>query len=101
MATMAWEFRSPERGPEGSRIMIYRRFTRSLLSASLLTCAALSSPAAAQQIDRIIVFGDSYADTGNFFRLAGIPPLTTQIYTTGRFSGGSNYVDTLSNIMQV
>ncbi len=81
--------------------MIYRRFTRSLLSASLLTCAALSSPAAAQQIDRIIVFGDSYADTGNFFRLVGTNPLVTQIYTTGRFTGGSNYVDTLTNTLQL
>ena len=81
--------------------MIYRRFTRSLLSASLLTCAALSTPAAAQQIDRIIVFGDSYADTGNALRLAGVNPVTTQIYTTGRFTGGSNYVDTLSSLLQI
>jgi uncharacterized protein YhjY with autotransporter beta-barrel domain/phospholipase/lecithinase/hemolysin len=58
-------------------------------------------PAEAQQIDRIIVFGDSYADIGNALRLAGINPITTQVYTTGRFSGGSNYVDTLSNILQV
>src|SRR5207302_3465338 len=55
----------------------------------------------AQQIDRIIVFGDSYADIGNALRLAGIDPITTQVYTTGRFSGGSNYIDTLSSILQV
>lgn len=78
-----------------------RRFSRSLLSASLLTCAALSTSAAAQQIDRIIVFGDSYADTGNALRLGGVNPITTQIYTTGRFTGGSNYVDTLSNSLQI
>lgn len=78
-----------------------RRTTRALLSATLLSFAAMSAPAAAQQIDRIIVFGDSYADTGNFFRIAGINPLTTQIYTTGRFTGGSNYIDTLTNTLQV
>ena len=78
-----------------------RRFSRALACASLLSIAALPSAAAAQQIKRIIVFGDSYADTGNALRLAGINPITTQIYTTGRFSGGSNYVDTLSNILQV
>src|SRR5690348_10644164 len=78
-----------------------RRLKRGLACASLLWVTGLSSPAAAQQIDRIIVFGDSYADTGNALRLAGINPVSTQVYTTGRFSGGSNYVDTLSNILQV
>lgn len=78
-----------------------RRTMRTLLSATLLSFAAASAPAAAQQIDRIIVFGDSYADTGNALRLAGVSPLTTQIYTTGRFTGGSNYVDTLTSTLQV
>ena len=78
-----------------------RRFSRTLACASLLPLAALASPAAAQHIDRIIVFGDSYADTGNALRLAGVSPISTQIYTTGRFSGGSNYVDTLSDLLQV
>lgn len=78
--------------------------TRSLLRAlacASLSIAAIPSAATAQQIKRIIVFGDSYADIGNALRLAGINPVTTQVYTTGRFSGGSNYVDTLSNILQV
>lgn len=78
-----------------------RRFFRALACASVVAIAAGASPAAAQQIDRIVVFGDSYADTGNALRLAGIDPASTQVYTTGRFSGGSNYVDTLSNILQV
>jgi uncharacterized protein YhjY with autotransporter beta-barrel domain/phospholipase/lecithinase/hemolysin len=81
--------------------MLPKRFRRAFACASLITIAAGSTPAAAQQIDRIVVFGDSYADTGNALRLAGINPATTQIYTTGRFSGGTNYVDTLSNILQV
>ncbi len=81
--------------------MLKSSLRRALACASLITMAAVSTPAAAQQIDRIVVFGDSYADTGNALRLAGIDPLTTQVYTTGRFSGGTNYVDTLSNILQV
>lgn len=82
--------------------MTVRRVFRALACASLISIAALSPvPASAQQIDRIIVFGDSYADIGNALRLLGIDPVSTQVYTTGRFSGGSNYVDTLSDILQV
>jgi outer membrane lipase/esterase len=82
-------------------IMKSHRVSRVLARASLLALASVSFPAAAQHIDRIVVFGDSYADTGNALRLAGINPISTQVYTTGRFSGGSNYVDTLSDILQV
>jgi outer membrane lipase/esterase len=78
-----------------------RLISRALACASLLPLAATATSAAAQQIDRIVVLGDSYADTGNALRLAGVNPISTQIYTTGRFSGGSNYVDTLSSILQV
>src|SRR3954452_10939377 len=78
-----------------------RRVSRTLACASALSIAAGATPAAAQHIDRIVVFGDSYADTGNALRLAGINPLSTQIYTTGRFSGGTNYVDTLSTLLNV
>lgn len=81
--------------------MKFRHVSRTLACASLLSIAALPGAASAQRISRIIVFGDSYADTGNALRLAGIDPASTQVYTTGRFSGGSNYVDTLSNILQV
>jgi len=79
--------------------MSIRRLTAaSLLAASALTFAA---PAQAQRVDRIVTFGDSYADDGNFFQILGINPVTTQIYTTGRFSGGTNYIDTLSGILGV
>ena len=52
---------------------------RALACASLITIAAVATPASAQQIDRIVVFGNSYADTGN--ALSGSPastPLPTQ-----------------------
>ena len=73
-----------------------RLLTASLLAASALTFAA---PASAQRIDNIVAFGDSYADDGNAFQLAGINPVSTQIYTTGRFSGGTNYIDTLADLL--
>jgi uncharacterized protein YhjY with autotransporter beta-barrel domain/phospholipase/lecithinase/hemolysin len=82
-------------------LMNRRSLSRALTCASLVSLAAVPTPAAAQEISRIIVLGDSYADIGNALRLAGISPASTQIYTTGRFSGGTNYVDTLSQLLQV
>ncbi|MDP1908285.1 MAG: SGNH/GDSL hydrolase family protein, partial [Hyphomicrobium sp.] len=79
-------------------------FTRSRLALAAATAlTAFATPANAQQIDRIVAFGDSYADDDNFFALAGINPLTgtSGVYTTGRFSGGSNYIDTLGEILHV
>jgi outer membrane lipase/esterase len=73
-----------------------RLLTASLLGASALTFAM---PAQAQRVDNIVVFGDSYADDGNAFELAGINPVTTLVYTTGRFSGGTNYIDTLADLL--
>lgn len=78
-----------------------RRILRALGSVSLMSLAALASPAAAQQIQRIVAFGDSYADTGNAFALGYANPQALAVYPTGRFSGGSNYIDTLSKILQV
>lgn len=69
---------------------------RFVIAASLLLSAtALATPAAAQRVTRIIAFGDSYADTGNAFRL-GLPP--QPIYPDNRFTNGFNYVDTLSTL---
>lgn len=77
-----------------------RFFAGALLAATALTFAA---PAAAQRVDRIVAFGDSYADDGNFFQLVGINPVTGTggVYTTGRFSGGTNYIDTLAQLLAV
>ena len=79
--------------------MINRRIlAASLFAASAVTAAA---PAEAQRVTRIVAFGDSYADDGNFLQLVGINPLSTIIYPTGRFSGGTNYIDTLGQILNV
>ena len=70
-----------------------------LIAAALLAASALTAtPAAAQRVDRIVAFGDSYADDGNFFQLVGLVPFPTP-YSTGRFSGGTNYVDTLGQLL--
>src|SRR4029453_7574936 len=70
-----------------------RLFAASLLAASTLT----ATPAAAQRVDHIVAFGDSYADDGNLFQILGITPPAP--YSTGRFSGGTNYVDTLGSLL--
>ena len=69
----------------------------SLLAASALTLAA---PASAQQVDRIVAFGDSYADSGNAFALIGSNPYFS-IYPQDRFSSGFNYVDLLADTLGV
>src|SRR3954466_2070461 len=79
--------------------MFRRRLSRILVTASLAAIAAAAEPASAQQIQRIVAFGDSYADTGNAFRLGYANPQALAVYPTGRFSGGSNYIDTLSQIL--
>jgi outer membrane lipase/esterase len=47
----------------------------------------------------IQAFGDSYADTGNLFKILGIP--NPAVYPTGRFSGGTNFVDTTSALLGI
>ena len=82
----------------------YRLVAGTLLAATALTVA---TPAAAQRIDRIVVFGDSYADDNNATSLIlanpGTPAATRaqiqQLYPTGRFSGGTNYIDTLAQLL--
>jgi len=71
----------------------------SRLAASLaLICflgAELVAQAASTPFSRIVVFGDSLSDTGNFYGLTGnqLPPSP---YANGRFSNGSLWVEYLA-----
>src|SRR5258708_22965317 len=47
----------------------------------------------------IQAFGDSYADMGNVLRTAGVQ--TPPQYPTGRFSGGTNFIDTTSALLGI
>ncbi|HEY9553825.1 autotransporter domain-containing protein [Allosphingosinicella sp.] len=73
------------------------RFSAKLLCAVASSALLWSAPASAQSVDRIVAFGDSYADDGNLFELIGIDP--PFVYPTGRFSGGTNFVDTMSTLL--
>ena len=70
-----------------------------LVCASILAASAALVPigeAKAQTTFGVIqAFGDSYADTGNLIKIIGPQP----IYPTGRFSGGTNFVDTTSVLL--
>ncbi|SMF61860.1 autotransporter domain-containing protein [Allosphingosinicella indica] len=74
-------------------------FSARLLAAVASSAFLAGTPAAAQSVDRIVAFGDSYADDGNLFELLGIP--RPQVYPTGRFSGGTNFVDTMGQLLTV
>src|SRR3546814_523240 len=73
------------------------RFSAKLLCAVASSALLWSAPASAQSVDRIVAFGDSYADDGNLFELIGIDP--PFVYPTGRFSGGTNFVDPISTLL--
>jgi outer membrane lipase/esterase len=70
------------------------------LSAAALGLALAAGAAQAQNgFTAIQAFGDSYADIGNVFRLAGLP--FPPAYPTGRFSGGTNFIDTTSQLLGI
>lgn len=76
-------------------------FPKSVAAAAALALACISCASKAQpeKIARIVVFGDSYADDGNIFRLLGSPP--PRLYPRGRFSDGTNFVDTMAERLGV
>ena len=80
--------------------MVRNNVRRALVGcASLIALASVPTPAAAQQIERIVVFGDSYADQGNAFALGYANPQALAIYPNKRFSSGFNYIDALANLL--
>jgi outer membrane lipase/esterase len=72
--------------------------------ASIMVASATFLPmigeARAQTVFTTIqAFGDSYADTGNLFKILHVP--NPPQYPTGRFSGGTNFVDTTSALLGI
>jgi outer membrane lipase/esterase len=88
---------------------IRRSIVRGFLCATALAGMSAATPATAQHVDSIVAFGDSYADDGNALALLLASPFVdpatkaqlAQVYSTGRFSGGTNYIDTLSQLLNV
>src|ERR1700716_4133325 len=72
-----------------------------LVCASILAASAallpISEAKAQTTVGAIQAFGDSYADTGNLIKIIGPQAL----YPTGRFSGGTNFVDTTSSLLGI
>jgi uncharacterized protein YhjY with autotransporter beta-barrel domain/phospholipase/lecithinase/hemolysin len=76
------------------------KYSKLLLCAGAAVAAfTIATPASAQRVNRIVAFGDSYADDGNFFELTGIP--RPAVYPNGRFSNGTNFVDTMGTSLSV
>ncbi len=76
------------------------KISRGLLcAASSLAALAAATPASAQRVERIVAFGDSYADDGNLFELLGIP--RPAVYANGRFSDQTNFIDTMALLLNV
>ena len=78
--------------------------SRGFVCASIMVAGATLLPmigeARAQTVFTTIqAFGDSYADTGNLFKILGTP--NPPQYPTGRFSGGTNFVDTTSSLLGI
>jgi outer membrane lipase/esterase len=75
------------------------RTVAAALIGSGLIFSTMGAAHAQNGFTAIQAFGDSYADIGNVFRLAGIP--NPAAYPTGRFSGGTNFIDTTSQLLGI
>ncbi|MDP9413481.1 MAG: SGNH/GDSL hydrolase family protein [Pseudomonadota bacterium] len=72
---------------------------RVIAAALTIAGAACASTAPPEKVERIVAFGDSYVDDGNIFRLFGVAP--PRLYPQGRFSDGTNFVDTMAEMLRV
>jgi len=72
---------------------------RLILLALLAAGFGCASPAPAARFERIVAFGDSYADDGNIYELFGSTPPAR--YPRGRFSNGTNFVDTMADLLHL
>jgi phospholipase/lecithinase/hemolysin/uncharacterized protein YhjY with autotransporter beta-barrel domain len=76
---------------------IKRRLCSAMCAGALFAGSAAASHAQSP-FSAVYGFGDSYADIGNLFR---ITHTFSPVYPTGRFSGGTNFVDTMSLLLGV
>jgi uncharacterized protein YhjY with autotransporter beta-barrel domain/phospholipase/lecithinase/hemolysin len=82
---------------------VFRRLRGALVTSAAAVALVGTTLAPAQaQFAGIYGFGDSYADTGaapgGAFRLAGTPALCITSPASCRFTGGTNFVETLKSI---
>jgi phospholipase/lecithinase/hemolysin len=72
-----------------------------LAALATASCAEAAPPkqASVPPISRIVAFGDSFADDGNIYELFGANP--PPLYPRGRFSDGTNFVDTMGEFLRV
>src|SRR4249919_1826301 len=78
-------------------------FCVSMMLAIAALSSAVGQATAQTTFTRIQAFGDSYVDTGNLFKIISFPnpPVFPPQFPTGRFSGGTNFVDTTSALLGI
>jgi outer membrane lipase/esterase len=77
----------------------FRFVCASIMVAGATVLPMIGQARAQTTFGTIQAFGDSYADTGNLFKILGVPNPVQ--YPTGRFSGGTNFVDTTSSLLGI
>lgn len=80
--------------PIAGRELLSRRLFALQLVIAWFLAFPLSAQADKAPFSRIIAFGDSLTDTGNFFQLTGLPPVP---YYQGRFSNGRVWIEHLGD----
>ena len=88
---------------------IVRVFVAAAVALGFVAAGSVTRASAQQSFTSIRAFGDSYADTGNALAIAaqqfGVNSANYKFfvgrYPTGRLSGGTNYVDTVSSLLSL